>query len=182
MTHSDASPQTQARYEVRFDWGVEGLRSVAPGAGVIVLVEVLEHPDVVARDDIVAEARAFGVPVLRAGLRNRRAVASWVIAHQKVLGRRAMVAVVAAGGERPCVEDLLGAGAVVDALSALGVDACSPEAAAAASAFIGLERALVHLLTASATGAAMVAAGLGDEVRAAAALDADEALEVEQPG
>jgi hypothetical protein len=50
------------------------------------------------------------------------------------------------------VEDLLAAGAVIGELSRLGLDATSPEAAAAESAYRGLGGAVAHLLTASVTG------------------------------
>jgi len=100
-------------------------------------------------------------------------VAGAVLAHQEALGRRAMVALVAVGETHPdgslrfAVEDLLAAGAVVEALAALGVDFCSPEAAAAAAAFTGLRRATAHLLTASTTGQQLDP----DEVRRAARPD-----------
>ena len=32
---------TQQRYEVRFDWGREGLRSIAHGAGAIVVIDAI---------------------------------------------------------------------------------------------------------------------------------------------
>ena len=53
---------------------------------------------------------------------------------------------------RFAVEDQLGAGAIVDALGALGIDHTSPEAAAACEAFRGLRGAVRHLLTASGSG------------------------------
>ena len=55
------------------------------------------------------------------------------------------------GGERFAVEDLLAAGAVIDALAEVGIDHNSPEAAAAAAAYTGLRRATRHLLSASAS-------------------------------
>jgi hypothetical protein len=48
-------------------------------------------------------------------------------------------------------EDLLAAGAVIDQLATLGLDATSPEAAAAEAAYRGLARATSHLLTAVTT-------------------------------
>ena len=70
------------------------------------------------------------------------------------MGDRAIVAVIAAGTDdgRFAVEDLLAAGAVVDALSTVGIDSTSPEAAAASAAYEGLRTATGHLLTASVTG------------------------------
>jgi phosphosulfolactate phosphohydrolase-like enzyme len=81
------------------------------------------------------------------------------------LGRRAMVSIIAAGepraggGTRFAVEDLLAAGALIDALGALGIDYTSPEAAAACAAFTGLRGAVAHLLTASGSGQAALAGG-----------------------
>lgn len=63
-----------------------------------------------------------------------------MIERQAEAGDRFTVAVIAAdeprqGGElRFAVEDLLAAGAVIDALAAVGINYCSPEAAAACAA------------------------------------------------
>lgn len=216
----------QQDYEVRFDWAREGLRGIAPGAGVIVVIDAISFTTTVERavsaglevqpfagvraeaERIAAEggfgsarlagprggegvtlspssmtadnvaafgatravvpsfngsrlasaAADFGVPVLAASLRNRTAVAEWILAHQHAVGRRVKVAVVAGGEVRAddtvrfSVEDLLTAGAVIDALGKLGIDACSPEAAAASAAYTGLARAMRHLFTASVSG------------------------------
>ncbi|WP_022901002.1 2-phosphosulfolactate phosphatase [Humibacter albus] len=217
---------TQQPYEVRFDWGRDGLRGIAQGAGVIVVVDAIsftttvemgvtlglevqpfdglrheaEQQDAVGafgdarlagrRGDpgvslspssmteqnvaafgaaravvpslngsrLTALAATFGVPVLAASLRNRTAVAQWIIDYQRRLGRRAMVSIVAAGEVRAdetlrfAVEDLLTAGAAVDALGKVGVDACSPEAAAACAAYTGLARGIRHMFSASVSG------------------------------
>jgi len=55
------------------------------------------------------------------------------------------------GTLRFAVEDLLAAGAIIDALSTAGIDHQSPEAAAAASAYTGLKNATRHLISASAS-------------------------------
>ena len=143
------SPEQQ-RYEVRFDWGVDGLEAIAPGAGAIVLVDVLPPGD----ERLVAASAAFEVPVLAAGLHDPVAVARWILARQAAVGDRLRVAVVATGarrgdGIRFAVEDLLAAGAVVDALAEVGIDFCSPEAASASASFVGLRRAAGHLVSAS---------------------------------
>ena len=81
--------------------------------------------------------------------------ARWCLARQEELGGRFRIAVVAAGATqddgslRFAVEDLLGSGAVIDALAELGIDHQSPEAAAAAAAYTGLRRATTHLVNAS---------------------------------
>ncbi|MGO4534670.1 2-phosphosulfolactate phosphatase [Leifsonia sp. 2MCAF36] len=150
----------QAKYQVRFDWGSDGARAVAEDADVIVWVDALA--DVAAPvDDLPGDGA-----VLSAGLTDAAAAARWILDEQVRLGRRAMVAVVAAGGTtavgspRFAVEDLLAAGAVVDALASLGIDYSSPEAAAACAAFTGLRGAVAHLLTASVSGQERVAAGV----------------------
>ena len=82
---------------------------------------------------------------------------AWALAQQEKLGGRFRVAVIAAGAARPdgslrfAVEDLLAAGAVIEAIAAVGIDHQSPEAAAAASAYRGLRGATRHLLNASET-------------------------------
>ncbi|WP_108248900.1 2-phosphosulfolactate phosphatase [Planctomonas deserti] len=107
-----------------------------------------------------AIARALGErgrTVIAGSLRNAAAVADEVLALQERLGDRATVAVIAAGERhasgalRPAVEDLLGAGAIVDALTAVGIDHCSPEAATASSAYHALRRGIGHLVSASAS-------------------------------
>ncbi|GAA4177880.1 2-phosphosulfolactate phosphatase [Gryllotalpicola koreensis] len=176
-------PQQQS-YEARFDWGAEGLRSIAPGAGVIVIVDVLGASDL----RLTADSAGYGVPVVAADLRNFSAVARWVLARQQQLGRRANVAVVAAGERRPdgtlrpAVEDQLAAGAVIAALAALGIDACSPEAAVASAAFEALRPAVRHLLTASVTARELTEAGRLDDVRNAAQLDASDEVPIIHAG
>ncbi len=161
----------QGRYQVRLDWGASGLCRLAP-AEVVVVVDVLEGSEAEA----IASAAEAEV-VLRGSLRTAATVARAVVAEQTRRGARVAVAVIAAGsGEadgtlRFAVEDLLGAGAIVDALAAVGIDHSSPEAAAACEAFRGLRGALRHLLTAGATGQALLAQGRRDEVLAAAELD-----------
>src|SRR5690606_19623895 len=130
--------------------------AVAAG-GTVTLTDALDwSPDGAA----VAHAAAAGVdgPVVLLGcLRNASAVASAVLELQTRRGLRTSVSVIAAGeraeaGLRFAVEDQLGAGAIIAALSALGIDHTSPEAAAAGEAAHGLRRALRHLIGASGSG------------------------------
>ncbi len=243
---------TQQPYEVRFDWGREGLRGIAPGAGAIVVVDVISFTTTVEMavthglqvqpyegsrpeaEDAAAEGRfgdarlagrrgdpgvslspssiternvaafgarravvpslngsrlsalagEYGVPVIAAALRNRTAVARWVLDRQRRMGRRAMVAVVAAGEVRTdgsprfAVEDLLAAGAVIDALGSVGIDACSPEAAAACAAYTGLERGIRHLFTASVSGGSLLADGQRADVDVACLTDVSDTVPV----
>jgi 2-phosphosulfolactate phosphatase len=230
-THEPA----QNRYEVRFDWGIAGLESIAPDAGVIVVIDAISFtttvelavtlglrvipfdglsdasqaaekagavlagprggdgitlsPSSITAESVAAlapidtvligslngsrvsaAAARYGVPVVAASLRNRSAVANWILEHQAQLGHRAMVAVVAAGEKRAdgslrfAVEDLLTAGSVIDALAERGIDYCSPEAAAASAAFGGLTRATGHLMTASESGRELAAVDQLDDV------------------
>lgn len=135
-------------------------------------------------------ALAFGareaVPdatVLAGCLRNAAAVAT-VAAQQD-----APVAVVAAGERwqgssgplRPAVEDLLGAGAVLRALVDAGgrpAGGASPEARAAIAAFDAARDDLGGWLADSASGRELVGIGFGDDVEAAARLDAEDVAAV----
>lgn len=140
---------TQSIYQVRFDWGVAGAAAIGDGADAIVWV-----------DQLPATPRDLPeFPVMVAGsIQNSEAVASWVLEQQGNQGDRFTIAVVAAGEARAdgtvrfAVEDLLAAGAVIDALAAVGIDYCSPEAAAACAAYTSLRRATAHLISASESG------------------------------
>lgn len=140
----------QERYQVRFEWGVEGARVVGGDADVIVWV------DGIPTTDAPLAALPEGPAVVRTGMPTASAVARWLVDLQQRLGSRIVIAIVAAGeargdGLRFAVEDQLAAGAVIDALAALGLDATSPEAAAAEGAYRHLQRAVAHLFTASTT-------------------------------
>ena len=139
-----------------------------------------------AARDVVPDAA-----VLAGCLRNAAAVAA-------VAAERAgPVAVVAAGERwrgsrgalRPSVEDLLGAGAVLRALrSGLAVGAgvgavrreptVSPEGRVAIAAFEAARHDLGAWLADTASGRELVAIGFGDDVQAAAVLDAEEVAPV----
>ncbi|MET0734745.1 MAG: 2-phosphosulfolactate phosphatase [Microbacterium sp.] len=193
-------PFDQHRYQVRLEWGVEGLDRLAP-SDVVVVVDILRFStavtDAAARGETVALADAHDVSingaavaevagrtpatVLVGSIRNASAVARAILAEQGARAARTSVAIIAAGERssrdsgapvRFAVEDQLGAGAIVDALGALGIDHTSPEAAAAGEAFRGLRGALRHLLTASGSGQELIDGGLRDEVLGAAEVDA----------
>lgn len=193
------------------EWGVDGLARLAP-ADVVVVVDVLRFSstvtDAVARGESVAlDADAHAVSINGAAiaslatrtdatvmlgcLRNRSAVARAVLAEQERRGERTSVAIIAAGERtardavapvRFAVEDHLGAGAIVDALGAIGIDHTSPEAAAACEAFRALHGAVRHLLTASGSGQELIERGLQDEVLSAAAVDAASVVPVLRAG
>jgi 2-phosphosulfolactate phosphatase len=237
----------QQGWDLRFEWGTDGLRAVAPDAVAVVVVDVLRFTSAVSvavgRGGVVLPyvwtagdaARAYaarhdaelagwredggwslsptdlaGVPagtrlvlpspngsalafgaqddapgaqVLAGCLRNAAAVAA-------VAGRHSgPVAVVAAGERwhgdlgtlRPSVEDLLGAGAVLRALVDVADRppvSASPEARAAMAAFDAARDDLGAWLADSASGRELVAIGFGDDVDAAARLDAEDVAPV----
>ena len=154
----------QQRYQVRFDWGIPGAHVIGTAADVLVWVDAIEEPNSPSANVEALLAAVPNTPVLlTTDLPTAAAVAQWIVDYQVRRGDRISIAIVAAGSDRDgdvrfAVEDLLAAGAVIDALSALGLDATSPEAAAAEAAYRGLARATSHLLTASTTAATTVPA------------------------
>ncbi|MFB9649203.1 2-phosphosulfolactate phosphatase [Curtobacterium pusillum] len=192
-----AARTQQQQYQVRFAWGTGGAARIAPGTHLLVWIDVL--PAGPARDDrergralrSLAAQLPDGPEVVLGHLGNAQAVAGRVTRLQAERGDRCVVAIVAAGrhhapgddaaeaaGEAAdvpdapdfAVEDLLAAGAVVDALAEVGIDNTSPEAAAACAAYTGLRRAVKHLVSASEAAAAL------DPVDVRAALAADGEL------
>jgi hypothetical protein len=157
----------QTKYQVRFGWGAAGAARIARDAHLLVWVDVLPT----ARPRAALALLPDGPEVVLGHLANATAIAERVTSLQAAIGDRCVVAVVAAGidedavggdaaeaaGEAAdgttspdfAVEDLLAAGAVVDALAEVGIDHTSPEAAAACAAYTGLRRAVKHLVSAS---------------------------------
>lgn len=210
------TPFDQSTYQVRLDWGVEGLGRLAP-ADVVVVVDVLRFSSTVAdavasgatvsladagewsRNGAAVAAAAEGATVLLGSVRNAGAVARAIAVEQERRQARTSVAVIAAGeldsagGLRFAVEDHLGAGAVIAALTDLGIDHTAPDAAVAAEGFRALRRALRHILSASGSAREiadgvpatdrMTAAGLTPTTAAdAAELDAIDAVPVLRDG
>jgi 2-phosphosulfolactate phosphatase len=204
-------PHDQSAYQVRLEWGVDGLARLA-ASDVVVVVDVLRFSSTVIqavergeRPALDAAAHAVslngaavaeaaggtGATVLLGGLRNAAAVARAVLGLQERRGVRTSIGVIAAGERasadasapvRFAVEDHLGAGAVIDAVAGLGIDHSSPEAAVAAEGFRALRGAARHLLTASGSGRELEAKGLRDEVLAAAMVDAASVVPVLRDG
>jgi 2-phosphosulfolactate phosphatase len=126
-------------------------------------------------------ATADGV-VVAACLRNASAVAEWLRA------RAASPVTVIAAGERwpdgslrPALEDLLGAGAVLSALSADTADDLSPEAAAAAAVFRGTP-SVPDAVRRCASGLELAGAGFAEDVEIAVELDESDAVPVLRDG
>ncbi|MFJ2550962.1 2-phosphosulfolactate phosphatase [Microbacterium sp. NPDC087591] len=189
-------PFDQSIYQVRLDWGLAGLERLAD-ADVVVIVDVLHFSSRLADAvldgaevdlaeaaswsvDAVAPALAVtaaagGATVLVGGIRNASAVARAVQVVQEQRQARTSVVVIAAGERdgsndlRFAVEDHLGAGAIIAALTDRGIDHTAPDAAVAAEGFRALRRALGHLISAS--GSARDGAD-AEMVAAAARLDA----------
>lgn len=110
-----------------------------------------------AAEGVAAGEGAEGPVVLLGALRNATAVARAVQVLQERRGARTSVAVIAAGAQdagtpRFAIEDQLGAGAIVAALTDLGIDHTAPDAAVAAEGFRALRGALRHLLAAAGSG------------------------------
>lgn len=196
---------------MRLDWGLEGLVRIAP-SDVVIVVDVLRFSSTVARRldagdtvpldadahavslngaALAARAAETGAVVLLGALASATAVARAVLSEQQRRAARTSILVLAAGERvsreadaalRFAVEDLLGAGAVIDALGALGIDHTSPEAAAACEAFRGLRPAVRHLLTASGSGQELIERGAREEVLAAATVDAAASAPVLRDG
>jgi 2-phosphosulfolactate phosphatase len=144
---------------------------------------VLPSPNGSALAHALAERRAT---VVGAALRNRLAVARWIadtVTGETGAGPPA-IAVVAAGEQwpdgslRPAVEDLWGAGAVIAALSDLGIGDQSPEAWTAEAAFRGVEESLAAELADCASGQELAMAGFADDVAIAAELDSSDCVPV----
>jgi hypothetical protein len=141
---STPSPDAQASYQVRFEWGAAGAAAVGQDADALIWVSQL--------------AAVAGPPGSVSGaLEGASELGDWALAQQELAGGRFRVAVVAAGVSRAdgslrfAVEDLLAAGAIIEAIADRGIDHQSPEAAAAAAAYRVLSKASSHLISASVT-------------------------------
>ena len=184
-----SSPWSQHAFDLRLDWGLRGGRElVAGGVRTVVVVDVPSfttsvsvavdrgtavwpHPWDLASAVALADA---GVEVVAGCLRNADAVGGWLAT------RAGPVGVVAAGERwtddgslRPAVEDLWGAGAVVDAFrrSAPQREAC-PEAEVARTASGVVRADPLGWLARCASGVELGEKGFAADVAVAAQLDA----------
>jgi hypothetical protein len=159
-----SNAEAQGTFQVRFDWGVAGANAIATsGADAIVWADQLGaiQLGVMSLPSEASGSSGLSLPsitTVHGTIQASAALAAWALQRQTALGGRFTIAVVAAGEPRDdgslrfAVEDLLAAGAIIDALTAVGIDHCSPEAAAASAAYVGLRRASRHLITASVSG------------------------------
>ncbi len=164
--HVDDRPDAQHRYQVRFDVGLDGARRIGASAHLLVWCDGL------ATEPVPTDALPPHLEIIDARCGAAVSIAQRLLDLQAARGERTMVAVVAAGTpidapESIPVEDHLLAGAVIDALGAVGIDATSPEAAVAAAGYQGLRGAVAHMLSAS-VGGRMLAATEGSEAVSAA--------------
>lgn len=228
----------QAGYDLRCEWGLEGLLALQDGSDAIVIVDVLSFSTAVdvalsrgasilpyhwkdgsaktfaaEKNAILADERRPGaeyslspaslraipagtrlvmpslnggtlalsvgnVPLFTGCLRNAPAVAKRVAA----LGRR--IAVVPAGERwkssslRPCLEDLIGAGALLSELPGT----LSPEAEIAAAAFARFREDLRSALFRSGSGRELVARGFAPDVELAADHDVSRVVPILKEG
>jgi 2-phosphosulfolactate phosphatase len=127
-----------------------------------------------------AIAATAGGVVVAACLRNASAVAGWLRNH---VGAASSITVIAAGERwpdgslRPALEDLLGAGAVLAALTTRSQGELSPEATAAAVLFRGTP-SVPDAVRRCASGVELVNGGFADDVDVAVELDASSVVPV----
>lgn len=128
---------------------------------------------------IAAAAVERGAGVVVGCLRNATAVAHWLL--QQGLGTPRRPACVIPAGERwpdgslrPALEDLLGAGAIIDALGRAGAGPLSVEAAAAQAVFAAGDAAAA--VRACSSGRELTATGFADDVAIAVEIDASSVV------
>jgi 2-phosphosulfolactate phosphatase len=125
-----------------------------------------------------AAASAMGATVVAGCLRNASAIASWLN------GRTSTVLVIACGERwpdgslRPSLEDYIGAGAVIAALAG----SRSPEATAAADAWLAGAARVRDVVSSCASGKEVVARGWGRDLEFAVAVDASNSVPVLEDG
>lgn len=130
---------------------------------------------------IVHELSRGGATVVAASLRNAAAVGAWIAEHPGTT-----VAVIPSGekwpdgGLRPAIEDLWGAGAVLDALP--GDVAASPEAIVARDAWRAVSASAGAALRDCASGRELIAIGFGDDVAVAGEIGTSSCVPVLEDG
>ncbi|HET9631475.1 MAG TPA: 2-phosphosulfolactate phosphatase [Terrabacter sp.] len=184
----------QARSATRRSGGVSlspaSIRAAgSSGSGGSLRDLVLPSPNGSTTSALLAGA---GAEVVAASLRNRSAVARWLIGwlESAPRGSAPPAVVVVPSGERwpdgslrPAVEDLWGAGAVVAALAAAlehraGPLLLSPEAEAAGAAWLAVEERVGEALHDCASGRELIEQGWASDVEIAAELDGSQVVPV----
>ncbi|WP_369638952.1 2-phosphosulfolactate phosphatase [Nocardia sp. JMUB6875] len=128
-------------------------------------------------------AAVEGIPVIAASLRNASAVGRWIV--KQGWGTAERPVGVVGGGEhwpgqdvlRPAIEDLIGAGAVIDSVAAHGAGPLSPEASIARSSYAGIAD-VPALIRDCASGRELASIGFGDDVEIAIEVDSSAVVPV----
>jgi 2-phosphosulfolactate phosphatase len=176
-----------------YPWGDDGANAYAADHGAVLAGRREEGPISLSPTDLLQlePGRRIVLPspdgsTLAFEARNRATVLAGSFRNAAATADRARqlgtsVAVIAAGehwpdhgGLRPCVEDLLGAGAILTALdpsASLAPPGCSPEAAAAQAAFMAAKPLLPTTLAAAAAGRELARIGFADDVDTASQVD-----------
>jgi len=115
-----------------------------------------------------ALAKELGATVVAGCLRNAGAVAARLDSASRPIAVIACGELWPDGSLRPCVEDLLGAGAVISRLNGKR----SPEAATASAAFAGYRERIDYLISSCTSGRELAAKGHAEDVAWAVAIDA----------
>jgi hypothetical protein len=134
------------------------------------------HPRVWSCQAVSGSAANAMSAMMNSATPSSRAAADWIVA-RRAQNPSLCVAVIAAGERwpdkslRPAVEDLWGAGALIDALHTVGWTAISLEAHPAAAAFQTIADDLEPSLRNCASGQELIDIGYADDVRTAGELD-----------
>ncbi len=119
-------------------------------------------------------ARDRGFKVAAGCLRNARAVARWAATAGRQVGVCCAGERWPDGSLRPALEDLLGAGAIIENLAG----SASPEARAARAAFSDSGGALHERLASCSSGRELIARGFAEDVSIAAELDVSDCVPI----
>lgn len=166
----------QSGYDCRLQWGFEGVRRAAREGHVIIIVDTLVFST--STTTIVAQGGQV-LPVGSVG-EAREAAARWGAVELAGRERLKPVTVVACGERwendtlRPSLEDELGAGAILAALSG----SKSPEARAAETLYQAVGDGLAHLVWESGSGRELRARGYEGDVTFATRVDAFDTVAI----
>lgn len=175
----------QGSFDIRCEWGMEGLQELLPVSRAVVIGDVLSFTTCV---DIAAGNGAMVFPFrsrdhsAAAYARSRNALLALAgVLRQYESG----ISIIPAGERwkqqqtlRPAIEDLIGAGAVIHGLEGTR----SPEAETAARVFEAFRDDLESVLCASGSGKELIGRGFSEDVRLAAALDASRCVPLLKDG
>lgn len=132
-------------YQVVSGWGPNALATVEHSADVIIWVNALNLPKYAPDlNNFPSSASVIGCD-----LQASFAAANWAFDKQLQIGKRLLIAVLCADSSGVSVPDSLAAGAVIERLAQLGLDAMSPEAAVLNASYLKLSPVMSHLISAS---------------------------------